>query len=199
MDVAILLFDQYETLDAMGPAEIFGSLPNTAIHCLSLDGGPVQSAQGVVVMTHPVSHWTEPMDIALLPGGQSTLSLQHNPVFLHHLTRLANAAEWMLTVCTGSVLLAQTGLLDGRQATSNKSAWQAVIDSSDKVNWQHKARWCVDGKYYTSSGVSAGMDMSLGFIADRLGRPRAYQLANGMEYRWHEDAADDPFAVPQDQ
>ncbi|MFA9380811.1 MAG: DJ-1/PfpI family protein, partial [Acetanaerobacterium sp.] len=63
------------------------------------------------------------------------------------------------------------------------------------VEWQRRARWVVDGKYYTSSGVSAGMDMTLGFVADYLDMEQAYTIANYLEYIWNPDCGDDPFAV----
>ena len=63
-----------------------------------------------------------------------------------------------------------------------------------EVEWIRSARWVVDGKFYTSSGVSAGIDMSLGFVRDQLGFETARKLATTMEYRWTENAEDDPFA-----
>ncbi|MGL4277587.1 MAG: DJ-1/PfpI family protein, partial [Morganella morganii] len=107
----------------------------------------------------------------------------------------AQHAQWCLSVCTGSALLAAAGVLDGRQATSNKRAWQWVTSLSAQVNWVKKARWCADGRFYTSSGVSAGTDMALAFIADRHGETAAEEIAQHIEYRWHNDAGDDPFAV----
>jgi transcriptional regulator GlxA family with amidase domain len=98
------------------------------------------------------------------------------------------------TVCTGSALLARTGLLDGRPATSNKIAWDWGVQQGPRVKWMRQARWVDDGNIVTSSGVSAGIDMALGLIARLHGRDMALASARYMEYRWHEDAADDPFA-----
>ena len=85
---------------------------------------------------------------------------------------------------------------DGRRATSNKLAWQWVIAQSDQVHWIEQARWVVDGKCYTSSGVSAGMDMALGFIADRHGVDTARQIALETEFRWQENSDIDDFYRP---
>ena len=63
------------------------------------------------------------------------------------------------------------------------------------MNWQRSTRWVTDGKFYTSSGVTAGMDMTLGFIADSLDMDKAYQIAAYIEYVWNPDPGDDPFAV----
>jgi transcriptional regulator GlxA family with amidase domain len=99
------------------------------------------------------------------------------------------------TVCTGSLLLARTGLLDGRKATSNKRAFQQVKTYAPKVEWIAKARWVEDGKYFTSSGISAGMDMALALIARLCGRETSLRIASRAEYDWHEDSSWDPFAA----
>lgn len=102
----------------------------------------------------------------------------------------------MLTVCTGSLLVAKTGLLNGRKATSNKKALPMVMKTVPQVNRQKKkARRVVDGRFYTSSGISAGMDMALGFIADRYGEEEAQRIAGFTEYRRIADPSDDPFAI----
>lgn len=85
-------------------------------------------------------------------------------------------------MCTGSALLAKTGLLDNRKATSNKNALEWVRSVNENVHWLGQARWVVDEKYYTSSGISAGIDMALGFIADSFGDKRAREIANSIEY-----------------
>lgn len=91
--------------------------------------------------------------------------------------------------------MAQTGLLKGRKATSNKKALPMVMKRVPDVNWQKKARRVADGKFYTSSGITAGMDMALGFIADRYGENEARRIAAFTEYRRSADPADDPFAA----
>src|SRR6185436_14084398 len=100
---------------------------------------------------------------------------------------------YVLSVCTGSALLAKTGLLGGKKATSNKRVFSWVVTNGLNVLWDEKARWTVDGKYYTSSGVSAGIDMSLGFLADLQGIAFARQVALEMEYNWTEDKDNDTF------
>ena len=96
-------------------------------------------------------------------------------------------------MCTGSALLAKTGLLDGKKATSNKKAFDWATSFGDNVQWIKEARWTVDGKYYTSSGVSAGMDMTFGFLSDRHGVAFARKVAFEMEYHWLEDKEQDNF------
>jgi len=81
-------------------------------------------------------------------------------------------ATYVLTVCTGSILLAKTGFLNGKQATSNKRLF-SFTKRIPGVNWIKKSRWVQDGSVYTSSGVSAGIDMALGFVSDQLGHNSA--------------------------
>jgi transcriptional regulator GlxA family with amidase domain len=97
-------------------------------------------------------------------------------------------------VCTGAALLACAGLLDGRRATSNKAVFRWVSSLGKGVDWVPEARWVEDGNVFTSSGGSAGIDMTLAVIASLEGRDAAVRIAERMEYEWHEDAAWDPFA-----
>ena len=103
-------------------------------------------------------------------------------------------SDYVATICTGSLLLAATGRLDGRRATTNKKVYSDWTPRFDKVEWVPQARWVEDGKYLTSSGVSAGMDMALALIAKVYGEEAAEEAAMGSEYEWHKDADWDPFA-----
>jgi putative intracellular protease/amidase len=191
--VNILLFDDFETLDAFGPAEIFGKLEESyQLGYYSLAGGMVRSRQGILAATQPLAAVSGEY-VLLVPGGQGTRGLVNDADFIWQLQEFAERAEYVLAVCTGSALLAKTGLLQGRKATSNKRALAWAMSVAAGVNWQKKARWVVDGKYYTSSGVSAGMDMALGFIADRDGMDQAESIARQIEYTWHRDKDEDPF------
>ena len=84
--------------------------------------------------------------------------------------------------------------MDGIRATTNKMAFEWVASQGEKVHWVKQARWVEDGKYITSSGVSAGIDMSLAIISKLLGQEIAEQTASSAEYEWHRDADQDPFA-----
>ena len=97
-----------------------------------------------------------PSDVLLIPGGIGTRKEMANPQFLAELKRLAEASRIVATVCTGSFLLARTGLLDGRKATSNKRVFQLVKSNAPKVQSIEKARWVEEDRYFTSSGVALG-------------------------------------------
>ncbi|HEX3075423.1 MAG TPA: DJ-1/PfpI family protein [Lachnospiraceae bacterium] len=194
MKVNIFLFNNFETLDAFGPVEVLGGIEEYTLQYTSITGGRVVSRQGVEVETISVKDITS-NDILLVPGGQGTRELVNDEDFISHLKCLADQARYCLTVCTGSALLARTGLLDGRRATSNKRAFDWAASMSEEAQWIGNARWVVDDKYYTSSGVSAGIDMTLGFIADQFGMDRANGIAQRIEYLWNSDRNNDPFSI----
>ncbi|MDR0653259.1 MAG: DJ-1/PfpI family protein [Synergistaceae bacterium] len=197
--VDILLFDKFETLDAMGPAEVFGRLPEYyRISCRSVTGGTVTSTQGVsFVTTRFPTHALAgvPGGILLIPGGMGARPLVRDTEFLADLKKLCESAQYVLTVCTGSALLARTGLLDRRRATTNKAVFGWASSQGEHVRWEKRARWVADGKYYTSSGVSAGIDMALGFLEERHGKKTALDTARQIEYLWNDDRENDPFAA----
>lgn len=193
MDVNILLFPDFETLDAFGPAEVFGRIDAYRLRYISMTGGTMRSKQGVRVLTEEITR-INPCGILLIPGGQGTRTLVHDVDFIERLSKAAMQATYCLTVCTGSALLAKTGLLDGKRATSNKKAFGWVKSVNAKVLWMGKARWVADQKYYTSSGVSAGIDMALGFVAEQFGVDKAREVAEHIEYSWNSDPDHDPFA-----
>lgn len=190
----ILLFDNFETLDAFGPAEIIGYLKEDyRLEYYSMHGGIVTSSQNIRIDTLKAQNMQGEY-ILLVPGGYGTRALINDSEFLDMLKAVSVKAAWLLSVCTGSALLAKAGVLNGRKATSNKRAFDWVVGSNPEVNWVKKARWVVDGNLYTSSGVSAGMDMALGFIADRLGSEKALETAASIEYIWNSNKDEDPFA-----
>ena len=193
MNIDVLLFRDFETLDAFGPVEVFGGVPEFSVRCVSTDGGMVVRAQGVRVWTEALEEGPE-AEVLLVPGGMGTRRLAGDAAYLAGLKAAALRSAYVLTVCTGSALLAATGLLDGLRATSNKRAFDWAVSVNPRVRWVSRARWVVDGKYYTSSGVSAGMDMALGFLEDRLGRDRAEEAARRIEYVRNADRDEDPFA-----
>ena len=194
-DFNVILFDGFETLDAFGPVEIAGKRPEIyRLEYFSISGGLVTSAQNIQINTRPFSEITSG-GILLVPGGQGTRRLVDDTNFISALTDSVKSARYILSVCTGAALLARTGVLDGRAATTNKRAFDWASGQGVAVNWQKRARWVVDGNIYTSSGISAGMDMTLGFIADTQTCELAVEIAQQIEYIWNSNKKDDPFAL----
>ncbi|MCI1750208.1 DJ-1/PfpI family protein [Megasphaera cerevisiae] len=191
--VNLFLFEGFETLDIFGPVEILGQIQTYTLHYYSLTGGIVANAQGVQVVTEPIEQ-ANPYGILVIPGGMGTRRLVDDKEAIRIIGKIAVSAAFCLSICTGSAVLGKAGVLDGKQATSNKQALGWVKSIAKQVIWIEKARWVVDGKFYTSSGVSAGMDMTLGFIKDRFGEIKAQDIANHIEYIWNTDSTEDRFA-----
>lgn len=195
MILNILLFDDFETLDVFGPVEVFGNLPDDyVIRYLSRDGGFVTSHHGTKVITEKIDCFSSD-GVIFIPGGYGVRPLVKDPDYIHMVKDLCEKSRFCLTVCTGSALLAKTGLLKGLKATSNKLSFDWVVSMDPGVDWQSMARWAVDGKYWTSSGVSAGTDMALAFVEQINGRAEAVRIAGFMEYIWNEDNHNDPFSM----
>jgi transcriptional regulator GlxA family with amidase domain len=193
--VGAVLFDGFELLDVFGPLEMFGMLKERAtLTMLAETPGPIRSFQGPACAVPTALAGDHGLDVLLIPGGMGTRREVANEAFLDEIRRQSERARYVATVCTGSGLLARTGALDGRRATSNKFAFTWAVSQGPRVNWVPQARWVEDGKFFTSSGVSAGIDMSLGLIAHLFGRDTSVTVANRAEYEWHEDKDWDPFA-----
>ncbi|OJV64878.1 MAG: dimethyladenosine transferase [Clostridiales bacterium 38-18] len=194
--ISIILFDQFELLDAFGPAEIFGKEEDIFVtKFYSKNGGIVESAQGVKILTERYVKELEYINVLLIPGGQGSRALVTDMDFIEYLDKISQISNYILTVCTGAALLAKTKHLDGREATTNKRAFEWVADQNKKVLWVRKARWVKSDNIYTSSGISAGMDMSLGFIRDVIDEALALKIGHRIEYIWNPDCNEDPFSV----
>jgi putative intracellular protease/amidase len=197
LKVAAVVFPGFELLDVFGPLELLGMLrERVSISMVAEYAEAVASSQGPkTVIDLPMSE-VAALDVLLVPGGWGTRREVQNEHFLHLLLRLASQARFVTSVCTGSALLARTGVLDGKKATSNKRAFDWVVSQGPNVIWVREARWTEDGECFTSSGVSAGMDMTLGLIQRIFDRATSLEIARCAEYRWHEDSSIDPFAAP---
>lgn len=195
LKVGAVLFSGFELLDLYGPLEMLGLLEDrVSITLLGENPGAIESSIGVKGYAEACLEDASPLDLLLIPGGIGTRMLVEKMPFINLLREKALAAHIVATICTGSALLAKTALLDGRRATSNKIAFDWVKSMGPKVRWVREARWVEDGRFWTSSGISAGIDMTLGLITRIYGRETALQVARSAEYLWNEESSIDPFA-----
>lgn len=193
--LGVILYPGFELLDVFGPLEMFGNMPGIVeVAMVAQTSGPVISAQGPSVVAEHGFADCPHLDMLLVPGGIGTRTEIDNPMMLGWLAARVAVAEIAMTVCTGTAILARAGVLDGRRATTNKMLFHWVAEQGPNVQWVKEARWVEDGKFVTSSGVSAGIDMALAVIARLSGEQMSHTLAVGTEYEWHRDASWDPFA-----
>ena len=193
--LGVILYPEFELLDVFGPVEMFGNLTGQVeVVMVGERAGAVRSAQGPSVVTEYGFADCPRLDLYLVPGGMGTRVEIENEILLQFLRERTKEVEYAMTVCTGTAILAKAGLLDGRKATTNKMLFEWVSAQGPKVEWIKAARWVEDGKFVTSSGVSAGMDMALAVIERLTSKQVSEMLAVATEYEWHQDASWDPFA-----
>lgn len=178
--IAILIYDRFTALDAVGPYEVLSRLPNSTLTFVAQEAGPVRTDTGALALVADASlaELSSP-DIVLVPGGpgQSAL-MEDGPV--HEWLRAAHeTSTWTTSVCTGSLILAAAGLLDGRRATSN---WQALEELGELGAEVVGGRVVFDGKLVTSAGVTAGIDMALMLVQRIVGDELAQAIQLGIEY-----------------
>ncbi len=180
MDIAIVLYDRFTALDAIGPYEVLSRLPGATLTFLAAESGPVSTDSGMltVIAERPLAE-VRGADILLVPGGPGEVALRAGESVLEWLRGADRASTWTTSVCTGSLVLAAAGLLEGRRATSH---WLALEElgrlGAEPVN----ERVVFDGKLVSSAGVSAGIDMALALAARVAGVEVAQAIQLGIEY-----------------
>lgn len=193
MVVNIFLFDDFEIMDAFGPAQIFGSRPDEFyVRYLSLRGGLVTGKQGVKVWTEPLNP-IEIEDVFLLPGGKGVKSFLHmegeNGCKL--LKEAVEEAEFCMMVQNGSAFLAKSGLLFRRQIADYNydENWKRMFTVG--IDYMNGIRWCADGKYYSCNNTMAAIDMTLGLISDMVDVSMAENIAEKIGYSWDSESESD--------
>lgn len=188
--VQVLIFDDVEVLDFAGPFEVFGVTGIRSgpapfrVETVGLSKKPIRARNGLEVRPSTSIEETPPCDVLVLPGGFGTRREMHNATLLEWIRRQAPDAEAILSVCTGALLLARAGLLDGLDATTHHVAFEELSHASPTTNVLRGARYVDNGQIVTSAGISAGIDASLYVVAKLLGHAVAAETAEYMEYDW---------------
>ncbi len=201
LTIGALIYPGFEMLDIFGPLEMFSMLGSDLVQIVMVaqtkdpvPSGIVQNlTEGPRSSVDCTFNSADQFDVLLVPGGFGTLPQLENEAVMAFLRRQAEGAKYVCSVCTGSLLLARAGLLEGRRATTNKQLFGLTAAESAGVTWVEQARWVEDDSIFTSSGVSAGMDMSLAIICRLYGEDAAMAASTAAEYIWHRRADDDPF------
>jgi transcriptional regulator GlxA family with amidase domain len=186
--IGILLFDDVEELDAVGPWEVLAYWTRNhpedgyAVSCLSPDGQPVTAAKGLVLGAHAAVADAPALEVLVHPGGRGTRALLRDPAHLDWVRRQRREVPLMTSVCTGALVYAAAGLLQGRPATTYWGAVDELRGLDPSVDVRDDDRWVDDGDVITSAGVSAGIDMALHLVVRLAGVERARQVRRGIQY-----------------
>jgi len=180
MNIAILLYDRFTALDAVGPYEVLSRVPGAAVTLVAAETGPVRTDNGrlALLAEHSLDELPQP-DIVLVPGGPGEVAARAGKAVLEWLRKADATSTWTTSVCTGSLILAAAGLLDGKRATSH---WLALEQLRRLGAEPVSERVVFDGKFVTAAGVSAGIDMALTLAACVAGKPVAEAIQLGIEY-----------------
>ena len=180
MQIAVVLFDRFTALDAIGPYETLVRLPDSEVVFVAEEAGPVRTDNGRLALVADRSLADVPSpDIVVVPGGPGQTPQMTNDVLLDWIRTADATSTWTTSVCTGSLLLAAAGLLEGRRATSH---WLALDELRAYGVEPTGERVVVDGKYVTAAGVSSGIDMGLDLIGRTAGDFVAQAVQLGIEY-----------------
>jgi transcriptional regulator GlxA family with amidase domain len=189
--IGLLLFDEVEELDAVGPWEVLAYW--TLLHpedgwtitSLSADGAPVTGAKGLSINAHHTLETAPDLDVLIHPGGWGTRRMLDDRRHLDWVRAQRATVPLMTSVCTGSLVYAAAGLLTNRPATTHWASLDLRSELDPTIVTDVEARYVDDGDTITSAGVSAGLDMALHLVARLAGTERARQVRRGIQYDPH--------------
>lgn len=192
--VGMLIFDDVEVLDFCGPFEVFSvarpvgeaddALCLFQVLTIAEEPRTVRCRGGLLVQPHATTSDCPPLDMLVVPGGMGTRRERHNTRLLEWIAAQSERAELTASVCTGAFLLAESGLLNGRRATTHWASVDWMRETYPAITMLADARVVDEGHIITSAGISAGIDMSLHVVARLHGQDVAEWTARRMEYDW---------------
>lgn len=180
LDIAIPIFDRITALDAIGPYEVLSRLPDAQVRFVGLTTGPKRTENHMLALTADATLDEVPApEVIVVPGGNGTRELMRDDSMLSWVRRAHETSRWTTSVCTGSLVLAAAGLLDGLDATTH---WM-LLKVLKRYGARPVSRRVVEqGKVITAAGVSAGIDMALVLAARIAGEDVAQAIQLGIEY-----------------
>lgn len=189
--VAILLFNDVDVLDFAGPYEIFaatgqrsGGAAPFQVYTVGAQPGAIHARNGLTVTPQYTFATCLPPDLFVIPGGLGSRTAMRDPAILDWVRQQHARAELTLSVCTGALVLAAAGLLDGLPATTHFGSYNLLADLAPTATVVRGVRYVDTGRVITSAGVQAGMDMALHVVARLLGGDAARETARHIEYAW---------------
>jgi putative intracellular protease/amidase len=172
MQIAFLIFDRLTMLDAVGPYEVLHRVPGADVKLVAVEPGEKRDEKGLtaLVADHSLADVAAP-DVLVVPGGWGTRALMKDPVVLDWVRAVHETSTWTTSVCTGALILAAAGILEGKRATTHWLAMDVIAEHGAVAT---RERVVEDGKVITAAGVSSGIDMAL-TLAARLSDERTAQ------------------------
>ena len=183
--VGIILYPDFEELDAVGPYEVLGMLakldPEWCVVTIAEQAGPVRAFGGLQLVADHGFADAPPLDVILVPGGLGSRKAMDDPRLLDYVRKAGQAANWVTSVCTGAMVIHRAGFLAGRPATTH---WGAIheLKALGDVDVKEGVRYVHDGNVITSAGVSAGIDMALYLVSLLKDERVAANVQKMMEY-----------------
>ncbi len=181
MDIVFLLFDGFTALDAVGPYEVLSRLPGATVRFVAAEVGEVRTDNGFLgVQADGRCDDVERCDILVVPGGKGTRALEADAATHEWIRKMDETTTWTISVCTGSMILAAAGLLEGKAATTH---WSRLSELADHGAEPTEARYVFAAeRIATAAGVSAGIDLALALVARIGGEDLARAIQLGIEY-----------------
>ena len=173
MRIGVVVFDGVEELDLAGPYEVLSVWarwfrPDVEVVTVSMDDRSVRAVHGLMITSDQVASEAPALDVVVYPGGQGTRGQLEDGAVLDWVRERAASASLMTSVCTGSLVYAAAGLLDGRPATTHWASLDRLAQLGSGIEVRPDDRFVDDGDIVTAAGVSAGIDMALHLVS-RLG------------------------------
>lgn len=190
--IGILLFDDAEELDFVGPYEVFtmsnemfarseNKRPDKVV-LISEHGGTIRCAKNMRVETDHSIADAPKLDVLLIPGGMGTRREVNNKAITDWVAKVAKTCEWVTSVCTGSLVLTAAGPAKGKRVTTHWAFIETLRERGEASEVLEEVRYVRDGKIVTSAGVSAGIDMALWLVGQMHGEDHARFTQRGMQY-----------------
>lgn len=180
MQIAILIFDKLTALDAVGPYEVFRSVPGWEVTFVAPEAGAKRCDSGALALTADKSiEEVDGADLLLVPGGEGNRPLLHDERVLDWVRAIDATSRWTTSVCTGSLVLGAAGLLDGKRATGHWLYLERLRDFGAEPTGE---RVVFDGKVCTAAGVSAGIDMALTLVSREVAPEMSQAIQLAIEY-----------------
>lgn len=186
--VGLFIFPEVEVLDVTGPFEVLSVAkdaddhPFFQVHLIGETTAPIQARNRFTMQAHYTLDNHPPLDVLLVPGGFGIRAQLENPTVLHWLKTQAESTPLIGSICTGAWLLAQSGLLQHRPATTHQVGKDHLLTIDPTIQWRDE-RFVESPNRITSGGVSAGIDMALHLVERFAGPAVAQQTAKYLEYR----------------